>query len=406
MSSNFSRRGFLKGASIGLGALAGARLLGGRMVGRAEAHAPGDKPAVLLVYLQGGYNALFCSANSFLGNGAFGVTQNNVKRIGTSDLFVDNSTIGMMSTNTLEHMAAIGVRHGLSSHPAAQRAMWHDGARSYPIALSRALGGDAAIRCCAVGKMPPGGGHTAVGDVSFQQVRDLSTTIAALGGVTSANAPDRALAASGLEAAQRMSQRSLAANPVSARTLAEGYPASVAMLRQEQQDFDYGEMAAAYGLSPDAGGRYPTVANNFITQVLGAELMIRAGANVVVVNSQGWDTHGDVSGQQVRTMMKERKMVATLRTFTDRTMALEGRNVVTVIMGDFSRSIPGSNHQANLTATVIGKNVKLGTTGKVNRDVALPSGTPGIKGLWAYIAAAAQAPEAPFGANPHALIRG
>ena len=49
MSSNFSRRGFLKGASVGLGALAGARLLGGRMIGRAEAHAPGDAPAVLLV---------------------------------------------------------------------------------------------------------------------------------------------------------------------------------------------------------------------------------------------------------------------------------------------------------------------------------------------------------------------
>ena len=311
-----------------------------------------------------------------------------------------------MSASTLNHMAAIGVRHGLSAHPAAQRAMWHDGARSYPIALSRALGGDAAIRCCAVGNMPPGGAHTAVGDVSFQQVRDLSTTIAALGGVTSANAPDRALAASGLEAAQRMSKRSLDANPASARTLAEGYPASVAMLRQEQQAFDYTEMASAYGLVPDAAGRYPTVANSFVKQVLGAELMIRAGANVVVVNSPGWDTHGDVTGQEVRTMMKERKIIATLRTFTDRTMAMEGRNVVTVIMGDFSRSIPGSNHQANLTATVIGKQVKLGTTGKVNRDVALPVGTPGIKGLWAYIAAAAGAPEAPFGANPHGLILG
>ena len=404
MSTNFSRRGFLKGASIGLGALAGARMLGGRLVGRAEAHAPGDKPAVLLVYMQGGYNAIFASANSFVGNGAFGVTSNNIKRIGNSDLFVDNSTVGMLSASTLNHMAAIGVRHGLSAHPPAQKAMWHDGARSYPIALARALGGDAAIRCCAVGNMPPGGGHSAVGDVSMQQVRDLSTTIAALGGVTSASAPDRALAASGLEAAQRMSQRSIEANPMSARTLAEGYPASVAMLRQEQQQFDYGEMAAAYGLTPDAAGRYPTVANTFVKQVLGAELMIRAGANVVVVNNGGWDTHGDVNGSRVRTMMRERKIIATLRTFTDRTMAMEGRNVVTVIMGDFSRSIPGSNHQANLTATVIGKHVKLGTTGKVNRDVALPAGTPGIKGMWAYIAAAAQSPEAPFGQNPHGLI--
>jgi hypothetical protein len=402
---SFNRRGFLKGASVGLGALAGARLLGGRLVGRAEAQAAGDLPAVLLVYLQGGYNAIFASANSFVGNGAFGVTSGNIKRIGDSDVFVDNGTFGMMGNTALNHMAAIGVRHGLSSHPAAQRAMWHDGNRSYPIALSKALGGEAAIRCVAMGKMPPGGSHTALGDVSLQQVRDLSTTIAALGGITSGVAPDRALAASGLEAAQRMSMRSLAANPTASRSLAEGYPASVAMLRQAQQDFDYAEMASAYGLTPNAEGRYPTVAGTFQTQVLGAELMIRAGANVVAVTNGGWDTHGDVTGTRVRTMMKDRKIPGTLKTFVERTMAMEGRNVVTVIMGDFSRSIPGSNHQANLTATVIGKHVKLGTTGKVNSDVALPTGTPGIKGLWAYIAAALQSPEAPFGANPHPLLR-
>ena len=48
--------------------------------------------------------------------------------------------------------------------------------------------------------------------------------------------------------------------------------------------------------------------------------------------------------------------IAALKVFTDRTLAMTDRNVVTVIMGDFSRSLPGSNHQANLTATVIGAN--------------------------------------------------
>jgi hypothetical protein len=34
-------------------------------------------------------------------------------------------------------------------------------------------------------------------------------------------------------------------------------------------------------------------------------------------------------------------------------------------MGDFSRSLPGSDDQPNLTATVIGKYVRVGTTGRV-----------------------------------------
>jgi hypothetical protein len=73
-------------------------------------------------------------------------------------------------------------------------------------------------------------------------------------------------------------------------------------------------------------------------------------------------------------------------------------------MGDFSRSLPGSNHQANLTATVIGKHVKLGTTGRVNADVGLPNGSPGIQGFWAYLAAVLKTADQPFGTNPHNLV--
>jgi hypothetical protein len=96
--------------------------------------------------------------------------------------------------------------------------------------------------------------------------------------------------------------------------------------------------------------------------------------------------------------------MAALKVFTDRMLALTNRNVVTVIMGDFSRSLPGSNHQANLTATVIGKYVKLGTTGRVTADVGLPQGSPSIQGLWAYIAAVAGTADKPFGTNPHNLV--
>ena len=96
--------------------------------------------------------------------------------------------------------------------------------------------------------------------------------------------------------------------------------------------------------------------------------------------------------------------MAALKVFTDRTLAMTDRNVVTVIMGDFSRSLPGSDHQANLTATVIGKYVKLGTTGRVNAAVGLPSGSPGINGFWAYLAAVLGASGQPFGTNPHNLV--
>jgi hypothetical protein len=78
--------------------------------------------------------------------------------------------------------------------------------------------------------------------------------------------------------------------------------------------------------------------------------------------------------------------------------------VVTVILSDFSRSLPGSDHAPNLTATVIGNRVKQGTTGRVDGAVALPAGTAGIPGLWAYVAKVAGVSTEPFGPNPHPLV--
>jgi hypothetical protein len=70
-------------------------------------------------------------------------------------------------------------------------------------------------------------------------------------------------------------------------------------------------------------------------------------------------------------------------------------------MGDFSRSLPGSDHAPGVSATVIGKNVRVGTTGRVNADVRLAPGTPQALGLWAYLARLANVPFQPFGSNPH-----
>src|SRR5688572_9310657 len=146
MSRDFSRRDFLRGAGMAAGVLATTRLPGFRLSRPAHAAEPSEHPAVFLVYLRGGYNALFPSANSFLGNGAFGVRDANVQRVGTSDLYVDKASLGSLGAFALGHMASIGVKHGISAHPTAQMRNWLDGTRSYPVQLAAALPGTAAIR--------------------------------------------------------------------------------------------------------------------------------------------------------------------------------------------------------------------------------------------------------------------
>jgi hypothetical protein len=405
MSNGTSRRGFLRNAAVAAGALGVSRLPGVNLLGR-RAFAAGETeaPAVFIFNMVGGYNALFNSADSFLTNHSFGVTATNIKQLGTSNLFVDKGTLGTLSPNTLQHIASIGVDHGISSHPSARQALLFESNASRLIKMSTALGGTAAVRCVTIGNLMPEGNHRAVGDVSLQQVRDLSTTIAVLGGTTAGNAPERAPAADGILAAQAMSQTALSANPTSGSSLIEGYPAAAAQLKQDTVPLDYAGLAAAYGVPAGAGGKVPTNVTNTTMQIMGAELMIQAGANLVIANQRGWDTHGDNDGSIVRDKLTTDGTMAALKTFTDRTMAMTGRNVVTVIMGDFSRSLPGSNHQSNLTATVIGKYVKLGTTGRVNSDVGLPGGSPGIQGFWAYLAAVLKTAEKPFGTNPHNLV--
>jgi hypothetical protein len=404
MSNGTSRRDFFKRAAIAAGALGVSRLPGVNLLGKAEAAPGAEPPAIFIFNMIGGYNALFGSADSFVGSGAFGCTATNTMKIGTSNLVVDKRTLGSLSASTLQKMASIGVNHGITSHPTARANLILDGATSRLIKMSNALGGTAAVRCATMGGLMPVGTHRAVNGNSLQQVRDLSTTIAALGGATAGSAPDRALAADGISSAEAMSKEKLDVNPSSGKSLIEGYPAASSQLRQPTVAFNYGEMATAYGLTAGTGGSYSTNVNSTTMQIMGAELMIRAGANVVIANQGGWDSHGDNNGNEVRNKIIGDGTMAALKAFTDRTLAMANRNVITVIMGDFSRSLPGSNHQANMTATVIGKYVKLGTTGRVTADVGLPSGSPGIDQFWAYLGAVAGASGSPFGANPHNLV--
>jgi hypothetical protein len=98
------------------------------------------------------------------------------------------------------------------------------------------------------------------------------------------------------------------------------------------------------------------------------------------------------------------RIMPPLKVFLDRMINRTDLNVVVALFGDFSRSLPGSDHQPNLTATVIGKYVKQGTTGKTDANVGLAAGTPSIPQFWAYLAAVTKTPGTPFGANPHALV--
>ena len=400
MSTGSTRRGFLRNLGLAAGAFGLSRLPGAKLVGDAEAADAVETPALFILNMIGGYNALFSSAQSFQASGNFGVTGNNILKLGT-DLYLDKPTLGTLSPTALASVAAIGVNHGQSAHTAARASLLFEGSTSRLIKMSGALGGNAPVRCVTMGDIMPEGTHTAVGDVSLQQVRDLRTTLAQIGVTTDPDAPARDIAAYGIDAAQTMSRAKLVRNVRSGAGFTDSYPAAAAQLRDTVSVPSYSTLLTQYGIT----GTGTAIGRNVPMQIMGAEIMIRAGANVVIANSTGWDSHGDNNGNEVRTKMNAEGITAALNAFTRRALAtMPGRNVVTVIIGDFARSLPGSNHQPNLTATVFGKYVKLGTTGKVDADVNLPAGTPGVQGLWSYLAAVLKAPTTPFGANPHALV--
>ena len=397
---NFSRRGFLKGLAA-TGALASTGFAGRHAL---AAPAGGEKPAVLLVYTLGGYNSIFCSAQSL--QGTFGVTATNWTALGNG-VTVDNTYANAFDTFAKSHMAVIGVRHGISAHAAARLNTTSNGTHNYALQLANAMGGSAPIKCAFIGNnnaqsivgMPT----TPENGVSLQTITDMKPAIDALGGGTpDPRTPDRAIAAGALADSQTMSKTLLTGSPTQLSTISDGYTTSVTTLRQPAQQFSFSDLATAYGL----GANKTAIANNdFTAKMAAAELMMLAGANVVwtIEANPGWDTHNDVTGTRVRNQMTS-YLLPPLATFTQRMLQAQGRNVVVVIMGEFARSLPGSDHQPNLSVTVMGKYVKQGTTGKVDSKVALAPSTPGAQGLWSYIASVAKSPNNPFGANPHPLV--
>ncbi len=390
----FSRRGLIRGG----GALAAAAAFRTSLwAPAARAAVTADKPALLVVYLAGGYNSLFSSADSFVAANTFGVSSTNTQALG-GGLVVDKATYGTLDPFSLGHMATVGMRHGVTNHAGAQAATMTNGTHNVLLQLAAAIGGDAAIKAAVVGSNGPPGPRTAEGAVSLQSITDMKSTIAALGGLTDPTIPDRKIAMGGLTNARAMSASELSASPQALTSVTEGYQAGIDTLSKPVQQFDYTALATAYGISPTA-----TSVSGFTAQMVAAELMITAGANVVFARDSGWDTHGDRDGAKVRTQMNSR-ILPGLRTFLKRMIEAPGRNVVVAIMGEFARSLPGSDHAASLSPTVIGKRVKVGTTGRVNASVQLPTGSPGALPFWAYVANTLDVASSPFGPNPHTSI--
>jgi hypothetical protein len=391
--SHFSRRQWLKGVAGLAGAGAMSRFGLFPNVARAQ-EAEGPKAAVLVVFLNGGYNALFGSADSFAGEGTFGVSGSNQRVLGNG-LVVDGPTFGNLPTFALEHMATVGIRHGITSHEAAQDHNFTVGTSNAAIKLAAAMGGPGAIKAVQLGGQGIPGGRDTENGVSLQTINDMKSTIAALGGITDPTVPDRGIAERAIAASRLMSTRTLVTSPRLTRTLGEGYGAAVDTLQRPVKTYDYAGLASAYGFGPTT-----TAVTNFTTQIAAAEVMIEAGANVCCAVNGGWDTHGDRNGMAVRGMMNDRILPA-LKVFINRMVADPNRNVNVVILGDFARSLPGSDHAAGVSATVIGRNVRVGTTGRFDADVRLAAGTPQAPGLWALLARLVNLPFQPFGTNPH-----
>jgi hypothetical protein len=120
-------------------------------------------------------------------------------------------------------------------------------------------------------------------------------------------------------------------NPSSLRHTYEGMHTLIAALeRPPPPGVVWADVAEAYGLSPTN-----SAAQSFAAQLAGAELMIRAGANVVTIMSTGWNHHGEWPTTRDRT---RQEIIPTLSNFLARTLAMPGTNVVTALTGEFART--------------------------------------------------------------------
>jgi len=341
-----TRRGVLKGGAAFVGALA--------FGGRARAKTSQERPTLVVFWLNGGPAGLFNSAGSFLASGAFGVNADSVRALG-NDLYVDAASLGALPPLATAHMASINFQHGIvRPHEKARAAVLETGPRSQLLRLAGVMP-DGPIRCAVVNSLGLPAG--------------VAASCPAEGGATLHRVVD-------LDVARRLAARQL------------------------------DDACDAYGMP-----RNHTAIGDMRSTFVGVESLVHAGASVIFAQpaytgraDRQFDTHGDDTGKAAREIMAP--ITPLLATFLARVLALPGRNVVTLLVGEFSRTIPESDHEPGGTATVIGKYVKTGTAGPQRPDGAPPPNAPPPEALWAYTAAALRLDGAPFGRNPHPELIG
>ncbi len=387
----FTRRGFL--------AAAASTALLPRL---AVAQQATEKSAVVIIFFSGSYNAIFSAADVYVPHGQFAVTGDNVLDTG-GGVVVDRATMGALPPEVLAKLCTAGVAHGYSDHVGGPRQFFiDDRAQSYPLQLAVAMGGEAAFRCAHFGPRLPGD-HPARAGVSMIGVPDLSMPIAlSSSGGGGGGGPKRASMAAAFRRVAGASQPMFEKNPGSLRKTYEGMHTLInALERPPPPGVRWAEVAAAYGLVPGETG-----AQSFASQLAGAELMIRAGANVVTIQSMSWDHHGEWPTTRDRMV---REIIPGLSTFLSRSLAMDGFNVITALTGEFARTgaAPGaeSGHANGLSASLFGKYVQKGTTGRpavgAQGGYALPPGTPGTREFWGLLSTLARSPARPFGGNAH-----
>jgi hypothetical protein len=394
--SGFSRRGFLKGVAAVGGAAIGTRIAGRELIGDAQAASPPDT-FVLIIHLVGGFNALFPSAGSFMGAGTFGVTAGNVRDLGNGQI-VDRGLYDGLGAYAVGNTASVGFRHGSSSHGTARGLVQNTNNQSGGLVLADAMGGNGSLKAVSLGgDVLAETMKTPVNGTSWQSIRDMQTTINAIGGgAPNPRLPDRGITLGGVQGADDMSKDHIARHAKSLASLKNGFNSAIDTLKQPKRQFSFADLSTAYQLNNN------TAVRDFKSKMAAAELMAFAGTNVAYIGDGGWDTHGDRTGTTVRNKMNA--MVPFMKTFLDRMSAVPNSNPVIAIVGDFSRSLPGSDHAPGLSAFVVSRNAKQGTTGATDANVRLPANTPTSAGFWSYLAAITKSGTSAFGANPHTAI--
>jgi hypothetical protein len=136
-------------------------------------------------------------------------------------------------------------------------------------------------------------------------------------------------------------------------------------------------------------------------QLIGAEVAIQAGANVINIVPMGinfgdMDDHGDNSMTQPRNAFNS-VMAGPLTTFLSRNLPRTDISLTMTWQGDFWRTDTGTNHANCVGVPVIGPNVVAGNFAQATAQGPNMSNAPSPMALWSTVAALLHIPAA---ANP------